>query len=90
MSERSAEVGSPTESETFMLRGGRVVSMDPAIGDLSVGDVLIDQGRIAAIGSALDGSGIAAVDVSGHVVMPGFVDSHATCGSPRFAVRRRT
>jgi hypothetical protein len=33
-----------------LLRGGMVVSMDPAVGDLPQGDVLIEDGRIAALG----------------------------------------
>jgi cytosine/adenosine deaminase-related metal-dependent hydrolase len=32
-----------------LIRGGTIVSMDPTIGDLPQGDVLIDGERIAAI-----------------------------------------
>lgn len=60
-----------------LLRGGHIVSMDPKIGEL-VGDVLIERGRIVAIGRDLDvaiGSADV-VDASRHIVMPGFIDSH--------------
>ena len=37
-----------------LLRGGMVVSMDPAVGDLPRADVLIEDGRIAAVGATVD------------------------------------
>jgi cytosine/adenosine deaminase-related metal-dependent hydrolase len=59
----------------MLLRGGHVLTMDPAIGDLPTGDVLIDGDRIAAV--APDISADAEVlDVTGQIVMPGFVDTH--------------
>ncbi|WP_329026068.1 amidohydrolase family protein [Streptomyces sp. NBC_00690] len=60
-----------------LLRGGRIVSMDPTVGDL-IGDVLIENGTIAAIGPDLaiaEGSADI-VDASRHIVLPGFIDSH--------------
>jgi 5-methylthioadenosine/S-adenosylhomocysteine deaminase len=59
-----------------LVRGGMVVSMDPAVGDLRRGDVLIEDGRIAAIAPVLDAAGAEVVDASGKIVMPGFVDTH--------------
>ncbi|EOD68109.1 amidohydrolase family protein [Amycolatopsis vancoresmycina] len=58
-----------------LLRGGMVVSMDPALGDLPRGDVLIEDGRIAAIGTTLDADA-EIVDATGKIVLPGFVDTH--------------
>ncbi|MGW6459083.1 amidohydrolase family protein [Streptomyces sp. NPDC055078] len=60
-----------------LVRGGRIVSMDPAVGDL-VGDILIEDGTIAAIGPGLEiAEGSAeVVDASRHIVIPGFIDSH--------------
>jgi len=58
-----------------LLRGGMVVSMDPALGDLPRGDVLIEDGRIAAIGATLDVDA-EIVDATGKIVLPGFVDTH--------------
>ncbi|MEU8635839.1 amidohydrolase family protein [Amycolatopsis sp. NPDC048633] len=58
------------------LRGGLVVSMDPAVGDLPRGDVLIEDGRIAAIGATLDSAAAEVVDATGKIVLPGFVDTH--------------
>lgn len=58
-----------------LLRGGMVVSMDPALGDLPRGDVLVEDGRIAAVGATLDVDA-EVVDASGKLVLPGFVDTH--------------
>ncbi|MEU5262741.1 amidohydrolase family protein [Amycolatopsis sp. NPDC021455] len=59
-----------------LLRGGMVVSMDPAVGELPRGDVLLEDGRIAAVGADLDAPGAEVIDASGKIVLPGFVDTH--------------
>ncbi|HEX5119916.1 MAG TPA: amidohydrolase family protein [Pseudonocardiaceae bacterium] len=59
-----------------LLRGGMVVSMDPAVGDLPRGDVLIEDGRIAAVATTVDVADAEVVDASGRIVLPGFVDTH--------------
>ncbi|MEU4248364.1 amidohydrolase family protein [Amycolatopsis sp. NPDC026612] len=59
-----------------LISGGMVVSADPAVGDLLRGDVLIENGRIAAVGPGIDAAGAEIVDASGKIVMPGFVDTH--------------
>jgi N-acyl-D-aspartate/D-glutamate deacylase len=67
---------SPVRGQTYdlVLEGGRV--MDPASGLDAVRNVGIIGGSIAAItASPLAGREI--VDVSGHVVAPGFIDLHA-------------
>ena len=60
----------------MVLRGGRVV--DPRSGSDAVADVLVDGGRIAAVGPDLavpDGARV--LEVAGLVVGPGFVDLHS-------------
>jgi 5-methylthioadenosine/S-adenosylhomocysteine deaminase len=59
----------------LLLRGGTVLSMDPDIGDLPTGDVLIEDGRIAAVAPGLDADA-EVVDCTGRIVVPGFVDTH--------------
>ncbi|MFD0312834.1 amidohydrolase family protein [Streptomyces flavalbus] len=63
-----------------LLTGATVVSMDPAIGVLDKGDVLIQGNVIAAVGPDLRARGSIAdavvIDASGCVVAPGFVDTH--------------
>jgi 5-methylthioadenosine/S-adenosylhomocysteine deaminase len=63
-------------SRKVLLRGGYVLSMDPAVGDLT-GDVLIEGGVITAVGPNLPVSdGAIEIDVAESIVMPGLVDSH--------------
>jgi dihydroorotase len=63
------------------LRGGRV--LDPASGRDGRADVLIEDGRIAAVEDALSGVGDAEiVDAAGLWVAPGFVDLHAHLREP--------
>lgn len=58
-----------------LLRNGTIVSLDPAVGDLPRGDVLIEDGRIAAVGPAIRADADV-VDATGKIVLPGFVDTH--------------
>ena len=41
-----------TVSEDLIIRSGHVVTMDPGLGDIPDGDVLVTGGRIAAVGPA--------------------------------------
>jgi 5-methylthioadenosine/S-adenosylhomocysteine deaminase len=59
-----------------LIKGGTIVTMDPKIPDLSTGDVLVDGGRIAAVGMSLQSDGAEVIDASGSIVMPGFIDAH--------------
>ncbi len=59
-----------------VLRGGYVLTFDSELGELPSGDVLIEDDRIVAVARALGAGDAEVVDVRGHVVMPGFVDTH--------------
>jgi 5-methylthioadenosine/S-adenosylhomocysteine deaminase len=59
-----------------LLRGGHVLTMDPQIGDIHYGDVLIEDDRIAAVAPSIDAEDCEVIDASNHVVIPGFIDSH--------------
>jgi 5-methylthioadenosine/S-adenosylhomocysteine deaminase len=59
----------------LLLRGGYVLTVDPELGDLPKGDVLIDGDTIAAVAPQVDADA-EVVDVSGDIVIPGFVDTH--------------
>jgi N-acyl-D-aspartate/D-glutamate deacylase len=58
----------------LLLVGGLVIDGTGAPG--RIGDVLILDGRVQAIGVGLDVPGAAVRDVAGRVVAPGFVDIH--------------
>jgi cytosine/adenosine deaminase-related metal-dependent hydrolase len=49
--------------------------MDPEVGDLPSGDVLIDGDTIATVAPHVDADA-EVVDVSGQIVIPGFIDTH--------------
>jgi dihydroorotase len=64
-----------------LLKGGRVV--DPANGVDAVCDVLIEDGRIARVGTGLPVNGADVVDIpAGLVVCPGFIDMHVHLREP--------
>ena len=63
-------------SDTFILKRG-IVLPGATVGEVLDGyDVLVDGGRIAALGPDLDAPGVPALDVTGRMVIPGFVDTH--------------
>src|SRR3954467_7473650 len=62
-------------TDRLLLRSGHVISMDPDIGELPQGDVLIEDGRIAAVDREI-GADAEVLDMTGRIVIPGFVDTH--------------
>lgn len=71
----------PTNSGAILLAGGRLV--DPAADLDVVADLLVSDGRIAAIGTDLDvPSGTNVVDCTEKIVMPGLVDVHTHLREP--------
>lgn len=68
-----AAAGRPSR---ILIKGGCVVSMDPDIGVLPSGDVLIKDGAIIAVGKNLSAHSAEKIDARGMIVTPGFVDSH--------------
>jgi cytosine/adenosine deaminase-related metal-dependent hydrolase len=63
-------------SGRVLLQGGYVLSMDEQVGELPTGDLLVEDGRIAAVGAHLEVEDAEVVEVAGHVVLPGFIDTH--------------
>ncbi|MEU4160765.1 amidohydrolase family protein [Actinoplanes sp. NPDC026670] len=68
-----------------LIRGGHVLSMDPAVGDHAGGDVLIQDGVIVEVAPHLADDGAEVVDARGMVVMPGLVDTHRHTWQGAFA-----
>src|SRR3954465_3030776 len=50
--------------------------MAAEIGDVYFGDVLVEDGKIAAVGPSLDVGDAEVIDASDCIVIPGFIDSH--------------
>ena len=59
-----------------LVKNAIIVSMDPKIGDLNGGDILIDGDKIVEVGRNISADNAAVVDGSGHIVIPGLVNAH--------------
>jgi dihydroorotase len=64
----------------ILLRGGRV--LDPSTNRDERADVLIENGRVAAVGAQLSAEGAEVIDAAGAWVAPGFVDMHSHLREP--------
>jgi dihydropyrimidinase len=63
-----------------LIRGGTLVSD----AETREADVLVDQGKIAAVGKAISAEGVNVVDATGKLVMPGGIDPHTHFDLPMF------
>src|SRR6185437_810712 len=78
----SALSGAPSEAlaanaaPRTLLKGGCVLSFDPALGDFEKADVLIEGKKIAAVGPNVAAANANVIDASGTIVLPGFIDTH--------------
>jgi cytosine/adenosine deaminase-related metal-dependent hydrolase len=61
---------------SYLIRGGTVVSVDPAIGIVERCDVLVRDGGIVDVATDLDPEGAEVIDATRMIVMPGLIDSH--------------
>jgi 5-methylthioadenosine/S-adenosylhomocysteine deaminase len=62
-------------ADRILLKGGTVITVDPNLGDIAGGDVLIEGDTIAEVGTDLSADA-EVIDATGNIVIPGFVDSH--------------
>lgn len=60
----------------ILLSGATILSMDPAVGDLPRGDILIADSKIAAIAPRIEAGDAKRLDVAGRIAVPGFVNAH--------------
>lgn len=65
---------------TLLVKGGRVVN--PAVQQDEICDILIEDGKIKAVGTNLPAEGAEVYDASGLVVAPGFIDMHVHLRQP--------
>ena len=63
-------------SDRLLVRGGHVLTLAGSAGGSRRADVLVEDGRIAAVAPDLDASDCEVLDARGGIVMPGFVDTH--------------
>jgi hypothetical protein len=69
-----ADTGRP--GRRYVIRGGAVMSMDPAVGDFQRADVLVEGKKILAVGPNINAGAASVIDARGRIVMPGFIDTH--------------
>jgi 5-methylthioadenosine/S-adenosylhomocysteine deaminase len=60
----------------IIIKGGCVLSMDKSVGNHTIADVLVEDGRISEVGTGLRARGAEQIDATDTIVMPGFVDTH--------------
>lgn len=63
-------------NRNILFKGGTVITMDPAVPNLALGDVLVHGDKIAAVGANLPAGDAEIIDAKGTIVMPGFIDAH--------------
>jgi cytosine/adenosine deaminase-related metal-dependent hydrolase len=72
----ASEARAANAAPRTLLKGGCVLSFDPAVGDFDRADVLIDGKKIAAVGRNLAAANANVIDASGTILLPGFIDTH--------------
>ncbi len=60
----------------LLIRGGWLLTMDADVGDFPACDLLIENGKIAAVANSIAVTDADVLDATGHIVMPGLVDTH--------------
>ncbi|HMU61994.1 MAG TPA: dihydroorotase [Gemmatimonadales bacterium] len=66
---------------TILIRGGRVI--DPSRGTDGVADLLVEDGKVGAVGRGVEAPpGAQIIDASGKVVAPGLIDLHVHLREP--------
>ena len=63
-------------ADRILIKGGIVLTQDPALGELPRADILIEGDKIAAVGTDLSADGAEVIDATGDIVIPGFIDTH--------------
>ena len=64
----------------YLIQGGRVI--DPANKMDKKADVLVENGKIAAVGKNLSAEGAEVILAEGKVVVPGLIDMHVHLREP--------
>ena len=63
-------------TDRVLIKGGIVLTQDPALGEMAGADVLVEDDRIVAVGTDLSADGARTIDATGDIVIPGFIDTH--------------
>jgi 5-methylthioadenosine/S-adenosylhomocysteine deaminase len=66
----------PMTSEKIVFKNATILTMDKTIGDLPVGDVLIEGDKIKGVGREIPVENARIIDATGKILLPGFTDAH--------------
>jgi 5-methylthioadenosine/S-adenosylhomocysteine deaminase len=73
----------------FVIRGGYVITMDKAAGDIPAGDVHVRDGAIVGVAPSIAAPGAETIDAQNMIVMPGFIETHSHCWNALLKNMRR-
>src|SRR5262249_28949769 len=68
--------GAIAAGRPILIKGGCVLTLGRAVGDFEQADVLIEGGKISAVGPNISAPNAEVIDASRMIVMPGLVDTH--------------
>lgn len=60
----------------LLVRGATVLTMDPGLGDLERGDVLVEGECVSGVAPRIEAEDCEVLDGAGAILSPGFVDTH--------------
>ncbi|MEU8840522.1 amidohydrolase family protein [Streptomyces roseus] len=66
----------PAGRRRILFTGATIVTMDPGLGVIDDGDLLVEGDTITAVGHRLHADDAVVVDAAGTILTPGFVDTH--------------
>ncbi|MFE5091922.1 amidohydrolase family protein [Streptomyces sp. NPDC056638] len=66
----------PADARRILFTGATVVTMDPGLGVMDGGDLLVEGDTITGVGPHLDAPDAVVINATGTILAPGFVDTH--------------
>ena len=72
----TARAANRPQGQTTLIKGATILSMDPKLGDIENGDVLIDGRKILEVGHNIEAPNADFVDAKDMILMPGMCDGH--------------
>jgi cytosine/adenosine deaminase-related metal-dependent hydrolase len=71
-----AQQAAAAPGRPILVRGAQILSMDAQVGDLPLGDILIEGGVIRAIAPSIEAAGALVISGADRIAMPGLVNGH--------------
>ena len=72
----TARAANRPQGQMTLIKGATILSMDPKLGDITNGDVLIDGSKIVEVGHNIKAPNADFVDATDMILMPGMCDGH--------------